>query len=57
LKHNFININVNRARHNEHMVPLEPALGYDSEICSRPELASSSRTRGALRSYPLVIET
>jgi hypothetical protein len=26
LKHNFTNINANRARHNEHMAPLEPAL-------------------------------
>jgi hypothetical protein len=26
LKHNFMNIKINRARHNEHMVPLEPAL-------------------------------
>jgi hypothetical protein len=26
MKHNFMNINTNRARQNEHMVPLEPAL-------------------------------
>jgi hypothetical protein len=26
LKHNFMNINTNQARHNEHMVPPEPAL-------------------------------
>jgi hypothetical protein len=26
LKHNFMNINTNRARHNEHMEPPKPAL-------------------------------
>jgi hypothetical protein len=26
LKHNFMNINANQMRHNEHVVPPEPAL-------------------------------
>jgi hypothetical protein len=26
LKHDFMNINTNRTRHNKHMAPLKPAL-------------------------------
>jgi hypothetical protein len=47
LKHNSMNIVAYRARHNEHVAPLELAPRE-----SRPELTLGSRTHGAFGACP-----